>query len=482
MPGVPKSKGCKNCHKQKKRCDEAKPACSRCVRLNIPCMGAGEQRYVFKPVSFQNATKPVRKPSKRIYPAKVPILHKPQSPLSVVQAKFVAALQMTDIRYSLGCYGDFLEHIPKRLGHSEVLDASAKAMIDALPYHYTQDLPPDALASYISALKELRVSLGSAETKLKPETLSTIYIIMICQGWIGRTDDCVKSHGEILAHLANSAIGQNWTDTFELRLLETLFVPLILEAMVNPAITMEPWFTFIDSCLLQPPYETRQEFKVLSLQAQKLVRMPVFFHKPFLHQAEIMSTYGELRDDHPRIQQYLQSLKQEMSNHSDQQQVDCLKETRKEFHRFRVLDGVLLTVVIPLNSLLRTLYPEDNALFLEAESLTNEFLALAEDAAQYRPLGASYIPPCLAAVWATTSAFPDQQAKLATLMAEYQPDFPSVRWMDQAVWLKSSHKMLLSQLTGAINNDEDWYVHGELDTSMVHCKAAFGPSGSCLFI
>lgn len=50
---------------------------------------------------------------------------------------------------------------------------------------------------------------------------------MICQGWIGRSDDYVRSHGEILAHLASSAIVQNWKDTFELQLLETLFVPLV---------------------------------------------------------------------------------------------------------------------------------------------------------------------------------------------------------------------------------------------------------------
>ena len=67
MPGVPKSRGCNNCLRQKKKvqgplfdiitnwheqCDQQKPACSRCTRLEIPCVGSGERKYVFKPVSF----------------------------------------------------------------------------------------------------------------------------------------------------------------------------------------------------------------------------------------------------------------------------------------------------------------------------------------------------------------------------------------------------------------------------------------------
>ncbi|OBS21504.1 hypothetical protein FPOA_07842 [Fusarium poae] len=52
MPGVPKSRGCNNCLKQKKKCDQQKPVCSRCTRLNIACKGSGERKYVFKSVSF----------------------------------------------------------------------------------------------------------------------------------------------------------------------------------------------------------------------------------------------------------------------------------------------------------------------------------------------------------------------------------------------------------------------------------------------
>ena len=141
----------------------------------------------------------------------------------------------------------------------------------------------------------------------------------------------MKNHGEILAHLANTAIKQNWRDSFELCLLETLFVPLvrspiiqcyisliqlakILEAMINPAITLQPWYTLIDSCLPQTTKSKSQDFYIPSLQAQNLVRMPIFFHRPMRYQVEIKSTYRELRNDHPRIQRYIQDLGQQLSS------------------------------------------------------------------------------------------------------------------------------------------------------------------------
>ncbi|OQD80874.1 hypothetical protein PENANT_c031G07116 [Penicillium antarcticum] len=48
MPGVPSSRACESCRKQKKKCDEVKPTCSRCTRLKVPCIGNGVKRYKFQ--------------------------------------------------------------------------------------------------------------------------------------------------------------------------------------------------------------------------------------------------------------------------------------------------------------------------------------------------------------------------------------------------------------------------------------------------
>ncbi|KAF4445509.1 hypothetical protein F53441_10762 [Fusarium austroafricanum] len=324
------------------------------------------------------------------------MLHKPQSPLSILEAKLVAALEVTDMRYSLCCYGDFLDHIPRRLGHNEVLDASVDVMIGGLPYHYTREHSSEALAKYSRALKSLRSSLNRSNQQISPETLSAIYIIMICQGWLGRTDEYAQNHGKVLAQLASTAIKQNWGDTFGLQLLEALFVPLTLEAMVNPAITMQSWYPLLDPCFPRNSYNKDQHFPTLSLQARRLAQMPNFFHDPVRYLDEIKCAYRDLRDDHPRIQRYLEDLEYQPSPSSESDL--NLKMKLKLIHKFQVVDAVLLTISIALNSILRREYPDDNVLLLEASTLANDMIALAQTVAQYRPFGASYIPPCLAAV------------------------------------------------------------------------------------
>ncbi|KAF5229278.1 hypothetical protein FANTH_14268 [Fusarium anthophilum] len=182
MPGVPRSRGCNSCLKQKKKCDQAKPACSRCARLGIPCVGSGEQKYVFKPVSF---TKPFKtsfpKARKHERPSQLSIINKPQNSSTLLQAKLVAALEITDLRYGISCYGDFLEHIPKRLGNSHALDASVDLIMSALPYHYTHEIPSQVLAKYGSGLKALRGPKDKKGTQLNFENVAAFQIMTICQ-------------------------------------------------------------------------------------------------------------------------------------------------------------------------------------------------------------------------------------------------------------------------------------------------------------
>lgn len=159
--------------------------------------------------------------------------------------------------------------------------------------------------------------------------------------------------------------------------------------MVNPAITMESWFLLVDYCIPQASFEKAHGLRIPSVEAQKLIRMPVFFHSPMLYIDEIKSAYQEMQQDLPSIRQYLANLDRNESTRGSRVKLS---------HKFRVVHALLLTLAIPLNSLLRTLYPEDDVLFQEAIALTNEFIALAQHASQHRPLGATYIPPCLAGV------------------------------------------------------------------------------------
>jgi hypothetical protein len=148
----------------------------------VPCVGSGEQKYVFKPVSFTKPSKAsFQRTREREQSSPVSILHKPQNSSTLLEAKLVAALEITDLRYGLHCYGDFLEHIPNRLGRIHALDASVDLMMSALPCHYTHDIPSEVLAKYDCALKVLKASLNITGTRLSPEDLATFQIMTICQ-------------------------------------------------------------------------------------------------------------------------------------------------------------------------------------------------------------------------------------------------------------------------------------------------------------
>ncbi|KAF4764689.1 hypothetical protein HAV15_001720 [Penicillium sp. str.  len=60
MPGVPTGRACDACRKQKKKCDEKQPACGRCLRLKVSCVGSGQQRFKFKQQQFSPQIKSKR--------------------------------------------------------------------------------------------------------------------------------------------------------------------------------------------------------------------------------------------------------------------------------------------------------------------------------------------------------------------------------------------------------------------------------------
>ncbi|KAF5970294.1 hypothetical protein FCOIX_10492 [Fusarium coicis] len=451
MPGVPRSRGCNSCLKQKKKCDQAKPACSRCARLGIPCVGSGEQKYVFKPVSF---TKPFKtsfsKPRKRETSPQVPIIHKPQNSLTLLQAKLVAALEITDLRYGTSCYGEFLGHIPRRLGHSHALDISVDLMMTVLPYHYSQEVPPQVLAMYGSSLKLFKRPQDKKDRQHNPEDVAAFHIMTICQSWLGQAGDDLKSHGQILARFMDTATEKGWSSTFEHQLLEISLVALFFDTLINARIDLEQYTSRLSLQSRQNEYDDNQDPHARYLQLQRLLRIPRFIHEPLCYVDEIKTTDKELQDDHGRILHHLESL----------------------IHRLQVTEAILLMAALALNSILQAMYPDDSVLLLEASTLTNELITLAKGVSQYRPLGATFIPPCLVARWATSSALEAQRNEIEVLLMEYQKDYARIKWMDQAVLLEELHRTLLGRISGSNTWDkvERFDIDGSLEMLIVHSE------------
>jgi hypothetical protein len=197
MPGVPSSRGCEACRKQKKKvrsarptqtggislntskCDQLEPSCSRCTRLQIACIGCGQQRYKFKTtVSRSTRIQPAQGSVLTVCKVPSPI---PSNEKTLIFSGFMSFLGVTDLRYDFTYYGGFLKDIPRRLGTNDALDASVSALASAFPSLYTQKKTPEMLERYIFALKTLRITLHDPVKAYTSNTLCAIYLMEICQ-------------------------------------------------------------------------------------------------------------------------------------------------------------------------------------------------------------------------------------------------------------------------------------------------------------
>lgn len=153
------------------KCDGSKIPCSRCSRLQIACVGCGEQRYKFQNQSV--ILTPTIKPQA--------LQATPSNEMTTVASAFLAVLEVTDIRFDISIYGDFLKEIPRRLGTNEALDASVCALATAFSSIHSRQQSTAMLNGYGKALNSLRVCLNDPAKAQSPDTLCALYLVMICQ-------------------------------------------------------------------------------------------------------------------------------------------------------------------------------------------------------------------------------------------------------------------------------------------------------------
>ncbi|KAJ9483284.1 hypothetical protein VN97_g10119 [Penicillium thymicola] len=441
MPGVPSSRGCDACRKVKKKCDQLKPICSRCARLKMTCVGGGQQRYMFKNQSLQvtQIQSGAESQSKlRSFPSagkRVVVIggptRVPSTDTSIMAAAFVAAFQVTDIRYAMAYYGPFLRDIPRRLGNSTVLDSAVRALSTAYPFLHTGSYPPNVLFLYGLSLRALRECLNDPAEARSPNTLCAVYLIIICQSWLGKHDDSLTSHSEAIAHLLRAAAVHEWNSTFEMEMVITLCVPIILEGIVNPRIKMDSEFWELTSTFKRRLSTSRDNNKPQSTtELQHLAMFPKFVQNPEPHLAEIAKMYMQLRLDAQQIKQHLDQCAAAALGSFSSSEV-------ARHGRIQAAYAIISTLAVLLNSLLRVFDPWNASLVSEAVFLCDEIAIQAELASCYRPIGAGYIPLCLVVAWAASDNL-IQLARIEAILSEYQSDFADVPWMSRAIWLAST--------------------------------------------
>ena len=212
MPGVPRSRGCYACRRQKKggesrtpwvkhssltlQCDLKSPACDRCRRLDIVCQGMREPRYIFmhmaqQPSQSKDTSQRTSRNNSTEGSEQSCILHfspTPANDLTRLTTSFIRSIDpTTDVKYQLlYTFGGYLAEIPCRLGTNEALDASARALVVAYEWYCTGSALPSFTVSksFSKALRALRLCLEEPAKAQSSETLCAIMIIMIVQ--VGR--------------------------------------------------------------------------------------------------------------------------------------------------------------------------------------------------------------------------------------------------------------------------------------------------------
>ncbi|KAF5679764.1 hypothetical protein FHETE_655 [Fusarium heterosporum] len=442
MPGVPSYKGCDACRKQKKKCDKAQPRCARCTRLNIPCVNVGKQRYKFKvqtlepgtdTLTLQSISSTDEDNSSSSQSSRSPLLFRheimrvPSNRTTAVTHTLVSRLEITDLRYDITCYGDFLRYIPARLGRNEALDASADALATTFSSLYQRQgyQTVEALTKYGRAIKSLRICLDNPAKARMPETMCAVYLIMICQGWLGRDDDPSTCHGLGLAHLLKAAARENWQAGFETEMVLTFCVPVIIESISNPQVRLEKWFwDILDNFRKNNPPSTSQGQKtaqdaqdaggIPSLSMRNLGRLPDFINEPEANRMDITCAYHRLCRDLTKVNEIVKAVTWAPGYSPTPAQLRLSRAYNSVY-------SVMLTVLVILGQLMQAFDPYSLDLVGEAALCCSEVVAMAHRISEYRPLGASHVPLTLAIAWAATEE-PVLKAQLKQLLNEYQED------------------------------------------------------------
>ncbi|KAL9035791.1 MAG: hypothetical protein Q9214_006428, partial [Letrouitia sp. 1 TL-2023] len=172
-------------------CDASTAGCSWCRQLNIPCVGYGQQRYIFK----DEGRRLKRRHREFFSPANVAdttsaaqvgvVRAPPSNELARLAQAFVSQISLSiDIGHQLaGNFGGFLLEVPRRIGTNEALDAAADTLITAHTRYCIGQLNPntETLVKHSRALNALRRYLNDPAKARSSETLCSVMLLSICE-------------------------------------------------------------------------------------------------------------------------------------------------------------------------------------------------------------------------------------------------------------------------------------------------------------
>ncbi|CAI6342052.1 unnamed protein product [Periconia digitata] len=477
MPSGPTSRGCNACRAQKKGCDRQKPVCSRCKRLNLVCVGAGEQRFKFVGTDSKpsNSTKLVPVARTSISPGL-------DSETTSISSAFIRTLGIGDPSSQLDTItmvNGLFAQIPRRLGSNKALDTASEALMSSYKFVYDRGQIRKARMHYGRALKELSITLQDPAATRSSNTLCAIYLLLICQNWISKGEMQYGNHMEGVCYVLNAfAETFDWTrprhtydnsNNLELVLISILTFPLMVEKIYNPRLNFGPWLQ--KALAWQGPRGKDIKYPY-SLGMRNVYQITELVQDPAPHQTAFEIAYDILCEDISIMGQRLADLSISSDGKSGNevpQQIRALQFV------YGMHYGMMLPFACILNSLLRA-FPSNQfqpkALEEDAERFVKASIKLARESNPLRPLGTEGIPWVLCFTWALSSDAATQ-TEIEDLIRMYDSDFMGANNFPVAIWTRRWLEKQTNKIRGI---EEELHGIGESDADL---EAVIGPGRSC---
>lgn len=186
-----------------------------------------------------------------------------------------------------------------------------------------------------------------------------------------------------------------------------------------------------------------------------MIRFSEYSRDPFSHISEMKEMYEKMEAQRPVFQQQLSRF--EDGGVGVIPGIDIQRNGLAKTHLYyQVSLSLVLASSLLLNGLIRAVESDDIDMVEDAKMLCDEVVKVAEGAAIYRPLGASFVPMCLVPAWAANDD-PVYKSKVLRVLNEYKDDFSpatATGWYVMCHWLKGEYDLVRRGLQ--TSTADDW--------------------------
>ncbi|KAK3290819.1 uncharacterized protein B0H64DRAFT_48207 [Chaetomium fimeti] len=436
MPGVPKSKGCNTCRKQKKLCDEAQPKCGRCVRLKTECVGIGVRRFLFKQDALTRYAAPARSTTSP-RPA-------PSSETTRIAGALVHILEIRDIRHDIRSIGGkyFLD-LPRRVGHlAAAYDASVAALVASYSALYGRGGGRTAsLMRYGDALAATRVALpeGGIPTVVKMYMVFNIYV---CQEWTCDTDPVRSSkHREMLAFLLREVVARGELPQIDTNYIYALCQMVVYESFVNEKVELGPWFWEAYGVVRHTgPYPYHYGKTFLSIRLETYAEASLYFRSPRRNLPQLTQIHNLIQAERPALWAEVEAW---TATCRDPSAPDA---AHRALLSYQTAYGLLLSIGARVIRAIRRVNP-DIDLLLQSYNLCDDAIRLARQSeAGHRPFGAWFVPKFLRLVRAGVPGY--RRGEVDALMRDFAQDFKGIDYIKESEWVEGRYNAMEDMVSG----------------------------------